>query len=75
MIELKIKNTTGKPYSEIRDNICEALTGNIAFRNNDILVSDEYEEDNIIDIILGDESNPLTVSIDVDITDFITTKF
>lgn len=61
MVELKIKNDTGKSYSEVRDMICKSLVGNRGFIENDIIVSDEYEKENTICIVLGDEHNKLFV--------------
>lgn len=58
MVELKLKNQTGKPYPEVRDAICTALVGNRSFIDCDILVSDNYESENALHIVLGDESNP-----------------
>ena len=62
MVELKIKNNTGKPYSEVRDTICKSLVGNRGFIENDIIVSDAYEKENTICIVLGDEFNKLIVN-------------
>ena len=58
MVELKLKNQTGKPYPEVRDAICTALVGNRGFIDCDILISDVYEQENALCIVLGDESNP-----------------
>ena len=61
MVEFRIKNNTGKPYSEVRDMICKSLVGNRGFIENDIIVSDTYEKENTICIVLGDEDNNLIV--------------
>lgn len=62
MVELKIKNNTGKPYSEVRDMICKSLVGNRGFIEDDIIVSDAYEKENTICIVLGDGHNKLIVN-------------
>lgn len=57
MIELKLKNETGLPYPEARDKICQALVGERAFIENDIIVSDVGQDANEITIVLGGEAN------------------
>lgn len=53
MVLLQLKNESGRPYSEVRDEICTALVGNRAFIENDIVVSDHAQGENIITIALG----------------------
>ena len=66
MIKLQMKNRTGKPYEELRNQLCEALVGNRAFIDSDIVISDhsidaetgevayDNQADNVIVILLGD---------------------
>lgn len=61
MVGLTIKNNTGKPYEEVRDMICKSLVGNKGFIENDIIISDQYKDQNTISIILGDDGNNLMV--------------
>lgn len=61
MVEFRIKNNTGKPYEEVRDMICKSLIGNKGFIENDIVVSDQYKDENTICIVLGDEDNNFIV--------------
>lgn len=61
MVGLTIKNNTGKPYEEVRDMICKSLVGNKGFIENDIVVSDQYKDEDTICIILGDEDNNFIV--------------
>lgn len=61
MVEFRIKNNTGKPYEEVRDMICKSLIGNKGFIENDIVVSDQYKDEDTICIVLGDENNNLIV--------------
>ena len=68
MIELRIKNTTDKSYANVRDALCRALVGNQAFINNDIIISDAYEKDNIVDICLGDETSDTIIIMDANIS-------
>lgn len=61
MVEFRIKNNTDKSYEYIRDMICKSLIGNRGFIENDIVLSDAYENENTICIVLGDEDNNLIV--------------
>lgn len=61
MVEFRIKNNTGKPYEEVRDMICKSLIGNKGFIENDIVVSDQYKDEDTICIVLGDEDNNFIV--------------
>lgn len=70
MVKLQLKNKTGKPYAELRDELCRALVGNRAFIENDIIVSDhsidaetgevayDNQANNEIMVLLGDTKRP-----------------
>lgn len=53
-IHLKVP---AEDYDIIRDRMCEALVGNKAFKDNDIMISDDEKNLDQVLIILGDESN------------------
>ena len=55
MVNICLKNKTGKDYSVVRDAICEHLAGNRAYIENEIVVSDCNEDQNEIFISLGDD--------------------
>lgn len=61
MVEFRIKNNTNKSYDQVRDMICKSLIGNKGFIGNDIIVSDKYENENTICIVLGDKNNNMVV--------------
>lgn len=67
MVNITLKNNTGKPYPEVRDVICEHLRGNKAYIDCDIVVSDCCQDTNEIAMSLGDDCSPvlsLTGTID-----------
>lgn len=71
MVVLKLKNDTGKPYSEVRDEICTHLVGNKAFIDNNIVVSDAYMDENIVTIsLIKDDNDVLMVEVNGSISDF-----
>ena len=50
-------------YDKLRDDICEALKGNKAFIENDIVVSEDHRPD-FLDICLGsDGTEPLDIVV------------
>lgn len=55
MVNLILKNNTGRPYAEARDAICKQLRGNRGYIENDIVVSDCNANTNEIFISLGDD--------------------
>ena len=57
MIELKLKNNTPLSYPAFRNACCEALVGNRAFIDCDIVIADTYQEENALCIVLGDEKS------------------
>ena len=72
MLEIRLKNKTGKPYANVRDAVCQSLVGNRAFIENDIVVTDGARDpvsgevvdnnqanDEIV-IVLGSEGTPTT---------------
>ena len=69
MVELKFKIPEGDDYDTLRDEICRALVGNRAFIENDIIVSDEYKDEDAICICLGDENNGHWTHLEGNITD------
>lgn len=70
MIKLSLTNKTGRPYAEVRDQICEALVGSPSFINNEIVVSDhtvdaetgsvvyDNQAENVICILIGNDTRP-----------------
>lgn len=58
MVNITLKNNTGKPYEDVRDSICKHLVGNPAFINCDIVVSDCYQNKNEIAFSLGSDCTP-----------------
>lgn len=67
MVNIKLINNTGKPYSEVRDMICKHLQGNRGFIENDICVSDCDQDINQIYISLGsDNREPIELTGTID---------
>ena len=64
MVELVLKNNSGREYKEVRDAICSALVGCPAFIGNDIIVSDIRQGEDAVTIVLGDENNKQMVCVE-----------
>lgn len=67
MVNIKIRfpyNVNGRRFC---DSLCEALRGNPAFKNNDIMVCDPDEENKCLVVSLGDDTdiNPRVTDITV----------
>lgn len=58
-------------YEDVRDAICNALKGNQAFIDSDIIVSDDEQSANTILIILGDNTK-LQLNVYVEMNSIIT---
>ena len=50
MLELILKNDTTLSYAEARDTVCKFLQGSKEFLENDIIVSDVFQDKNCISI-------------------------
>jgi len=61
MVNITLRNKTGKPYGEVRDSICMHLRGNRAYIDSDIIVSDCNEDQNEICFSLGDSPECVNV--------------
>ena len=73
MVVLHVTNTTKFSYTQLRDMICRRLVGSRAFKDNDIMVSDDRQEQNIITITLGGDDCRVKADLEltVSITDLV----
>lgn len=65
MLYLRIINTSTRPYGEVLNDICTSLAGSRAFVENDIVVSEEDPENNVIGITLGDGASHMNTAMNL----------